>query len=871
MTEVSKKEFLARVNESRVVEAKRLKEWLRASNTNDAMDLAAKLVRDRLLTQWQAKYLMSGRTRLDIGSYRLLERIQRDALGDRFLAIHNQLGRKVEIQVLPLDLTRDQQRCDAFIQKASLAAKLDHPNLSHVYDIDQEGGRYFLVTEHLEGVTLDLAPRLTLNEFDVARVVKQAIAGLEFAHENQVVHGDLKQSDLQLVNDQEIKIKNIAVSPLRSSSSGSDDEKIRLQDYKAIAQIGYSVLKEIPPADGPSHLESLTTMFRSLASGNADSIKLAAIELANWWAKHAPQTAKGRPLSVTFDHEDQPFDLSGSGTADFEGGFDQPAASALTQPLQNTNLRTANRSDFDEDDFDDEMDDEFETPSWLTRTAQENPVGLIATVAVLLLMLFAGGGYVAYSMNWQPDLKSIADNTPTKTEFTNPTGTPTENPKTETTGKLSQPADDPPPVDFSNPEAMQRQIKAAIGSSAQQPKSDTSKRPNPKTETQPKPGTSKPKDNGQSAETAAASPPEPKTSESQNPKVVKTIRDKPRGPSNPAVDTNPFKNFPTTVSLPATEDQTERKIGELKINNRYLLGAEILAHETISRSKTTFVMDRDPADNQRWIVTGKRNERDSGEPIAAFRKTDSAFFFKWLPAALENKQAGYLQNCLIKLVIPDQTGWLKLRSPVVVEPMKLTESEFSAEMVADLEFLPDPEIIAVEIMDSGVPETALSPNLIEFEQNLPGRILLMPKDPEAFVWVQVDAAFKSRFRAQAEVKVHAAGRVQSVKNMNMLLDLESGLKIQHAVALNEYNSKKDLPAPKGMKTKYEEAKAELLKASEIAQAQAVQGSQYVQTLPKFFDQPIGIRIVAKIDGHEIELLQTQMPPVSSQSKGMAKN
>lgn len=94
MTKISKSDFLACVKKSRVIEDDRLEQLLSEIDSDDPAELATKMVRDQLLTRWQAKYLMAGRSRLDIGSYRLLERITRDELGDRFLATHKQLGRK---------------------------------------------------------------------------------------------------------------------------------------------------------------------------------------------------------------------------------------------------------------------------------------------------------------------------------------------------------------------------------------------------------------------------------------------------------------------------------------------------------------------------------------------------------------------------------------------------------------------------------------------------------------------------------------------------------------------------------------------------------------------------------------------------------
>ena len=124
MSKNPKDEFIACIKKSGVIEKDRLKEWLKAVEAETPKELARSLVRDQMLTKWQAKYLMSGRSRLDIGNYRLLERTSRDELGDRFIAIHTSLARKVELQVLPQQVTKDKERCKAFLKKRARSQNL---------------------------------------------------------------------------------------------------------------------------------------------------------------------------------------------------------------------------------------------------------------------------------------------------------------------------------------------------------------------------------------------------------------------------------------------------------------------------------------------------------------------------------------------------------------------------------------------------------------------------------------------------------------------------------------------------------------------------------------------------------------------------
>ena len=241
MAKISKSDFIAGIEKSRLLAPNQLTDFLKSFDGDAPPEIAKNLVRQDLATKWQAKYLLSGRTRLDIGNYRLLDRIQRNEFGDRFLAVHTSLARKVDLQVLPGSLTQDQSSCNKFIQKASLAATLDHPNLAHVYDIDQEGGRYFLVTEHIEGKVLPEASPDSLDESRIAEIVTQAVAGIRYAHKHDVIHGCISQNDLILSENGQVKIQHLPLSPLRQQNSNVDSPNQTL-DVDEIANIGSELL-----------------------------------------------------------------------------------------------------------------------------------------------------------------------------------------------------------------------------------------------------------------------------------------------------------------------------------------------------------------------------------------------------------------------------------------------------------------------------------------------------------------------------------------------------------------------------------------------------------------------------------------------------
>src|SRR3712207_5796251 len=118
--------------------------------------LAALLVREGLLTFFQAKQLKLGRyKRFTIGSkYRLLELIGAGGMGAVYLCEHTLMRRLVALKVLPVEKLEDKSNEERFYREARAVAALDHPNIVRAYDIDQFERLHFLVMEYVDGTSL---------------------------------------------------------------------------------------------------------------------------------------------------------------------------------------------------------------------------------------------------------------------------------------------------------------------------------------------------------------------------------------------------------------------------------------------------------------------------------------------------------------------------------------------------------------------------------------------------------------------------------------------------------------------------------------------------------------------------------------------
>ena len=132
-------------------------------------------MRDGVLTRFQADQLLAGKWRnfLIAGKYKLLERLGAGGMGTVFLCEHIQLRRRVAVKVLPPHQAKNPAALERFYREARAAAALDHPNIVHAYDVDQDGNLHFLVMEYVDGASLQeivkqhraagRAPRLPLH------------------------------------------------------------------------------------------------------------------------------------------------------------------------------------------------------------------------------------------------------------------------------------------------------------------------------------------------------------------------------------------------------------------------------------------------------------------------------------------------------------------------------------------------------------------------------------------------------------------------------------------------------------------------------------------------------------------------------------
>ncbi|MBW2713147.1 MAG: protein kinase [Deltaproteobacteria bacterium] len=146
--------------------------------------------------------------------YDIVEQIGRGGMGVVFKARDRRLWRHVAIKQLPEELREHDTAVQLFLSEARSVAVLNHPNIVTLYDADQEGEKYFITMELLEGKPLSriLRKHGRFSPRDCARLGLQVAAGLHYAHSKRIVHRDIKMGNLFYTKEKVVKIMDFGIA-----------------------------------------------------------------------------------------------------------------------------------------------------------------------------------------------------------------------------------------------------------------------------------------------------------------------------------------------------------------------------------------------------------------------------------------------------------------------------------------------------------------------------------------------------------------------------------------------------------------------------------------------------------------------------------
>ncbi|ABR48929.1 protein kinase [Alkaliphilus metalliredigens QYMF] len=204
--------------------------------------------------------------------YEIIEKVGGGGMALVYKAKCTLLNRHVAVKVLRSEFTNDKDFIEKFKQESQAAASLSHPNIVNIYDVGQEDEIYYIVMEYVDGMTLKqlINEKGILNLREIINYTKQIANALQHAHQNHIIHRDIKPHNILMTKDNRAKVTDFGIALAATTSTitnagsvigsvhyfspeqargGYTDEK---SDFYALGIVMYEMITGVVPFEGDS-------------------------------------------------------------------------------------------------------------------------------------------------------------------------------------------------------------------------------------------------------------------------------------------------------------------------------------------------------------------------------------------------------------------------------------------------------------------------------------------------------------------------------------------------------------------------------------------------------------------------------------------
>jgi len=220
-----------------------------------------------------------------IGSYNILSLLGRGGMGEVYLAQDSKLDRKVALKFLPEELEQDSTARKRFLREAKSAAALDHPFICHIHEVGEAEGKSFISMEYIQGETL--SQKLTEGPLPLKNALQTAVEiaeALEAAHKNDIVHRDLKTSNIMLTPEGHVKVMDFGLAKRVTPPEGQEEEitTVLTKQGSTLGTIPYMSPEQVrgQEVDTRSDIFSFGVVIYEMLSGLNPFKKGAAMDAA---------------------------------------------------------------------------------------------------------------------------------------------------------------------------------------------------------------------------------------------------------------------------------------------------------------------------------------------------------------------------------------------------------------------------------------------------------------------------------------------------------------------------------------------------------------------------------------------------------------
>ncbi len=171
--------------------------------------------------------------------YEIVSLIGKGGMGDVYKARHRMMDRTVALKIINRELVRKSEAVDRFHREVKTAAQLSHPNIVTAHDAEQADDLHFLVMEYVDGTDLSqvLKDRGALPINEACDYIRQAAIGLQHAHEQGMVHRDIKPHNLMVTEDGMVKVLDFGLASLAPEALADSGTVVARSDLTAAGAI----------------------------------------------------------------------------------------------------------------------------------------------------------------------------------------------------------------------------------------------------------------------------------------------------------------------------------------------------------------------------------------------------------------------------------------------------------------------------------------------------------------------------------------------------------------------------------------------------------------------------------------------------------
>jgi phosphate ABC transporter phosphate-binding protein len=224
---VSREQFLQNLKDSGLSVAQNAQRLLASpteAEETDGMALARRLVGAGELTSYQAEAVLEGRhSDLRIGAYEVLDLLGKGAMGTVYKARHLTMKRVTAVKVLSPEVAKEATFAQRFQREVETLAQLSHPNIVMAFDAGESAAGPFLAMEFIQG--RDLASEVKaggpLSVADALNCILQAARGLEYAHQQGLIHRDIKPGNLMRDVRGVVKVADLGLARINNPQASA--------------------------------------------------------------------------------------------------------------------------------------------------------------------------------------------------------------------------------------------------------------------------------------------------------------------------------------------------------------------------------------------------------------------------------------------------------------------------------------------------------------------------------------------------------------------------------------------------------------------------------------------------------------------------